>query len=236
MARAGTGTSRTAAGQAQGTGATPLPARQHRSRAGAPRRCRAFAGAGSGRRWPSRRWRSCWSWRCRLKSRRRRVLGGRRRARAARGSPRAVPPTDALKRGDKAVDSVLGYTPFVRAGATKGRDVALTFDDGPGPYTPAVLERARARARAGDVLRDRQELPYFGASAVREIDDGDRDRRSHREPSDARAPLRARPVRRALRTDRADRTARRPAPASCSARPTARSTRRRFACCTSCTC
>src|SRR6185437_5942544 len=64
-------------------------------------------------------------------------------------SLRAVPPADALERGEKAVDSVLSYAPFVRAGGTQGRDVALTFDDGPGPYTPgvlSVLERERAPA------------------------------------------------------------------------------------------
>jgi peptidoglycan-N-acetylglucosamine deacetylase len=74
---------------------------------------------------------------------------------------------------DDAVASVLAYTPFVKAGGTRGRDVALTFDDGPGPYTPdvlSVLERFHVHATffvIGAMLR------YFSASAVRELRDGD---------------------------------------------------------------
>ncbi|HTA34209.1 MAG TPA: polysaccharide deacetylase family protein, partial [Solirubrobacteraceae bacterium] len=48
-----------------------------------------------------------------------------------------------------AVKAVLAYTPFVKEGGDRGRDIALTFDDGPGPYTPAVLgvlERLHLRA------------------------------------------------------------------------------------------
>ena len=72
-----------------------------------------------------------------------------------------------------AVKAVLAYTPFVKEGGNRGRDVALTFDDGPGPYTPAVLsvlERLHARAtffEIGAMLR------YFSASTVRELRDGD---------------------------------------------------------------
>jgi len=80
----------------------------------------------------------------------------------------------ALERnGLAAVRSVLAYTSFVREGGTKGRDIALTFDDGPGPYTPAllsVLERYRVRATFFAIGRM---LRYFGASTVREIEDGD---------------------------------------------------------------
>ncbi|MCW3018684.1 MAG: polysaccharide deacetylase, partial [Solirubrobacterales bacterium] len=72
-----------------------------------------------------------------------------------------------------AVKAVLAYTPFVKAGGDRGRDVALTFDDGPGPYTPAVLgvlERLHVHAtffEIGEMLR------YFSASTVRELRDGD---------------------------------------------------------------
>jgi len=34
---------------------------------------------------------------------------------------------------------VLAYTDYVLAGTPRRREVALTFDDGPGPYTPKVL-------------------------------------------------------------------------------------------------
>lgn len=87
----------------------------------------------------------------------------------------AAPPTPAeeQQQEDKAVSSVLAYTPFVKEGATQGRDIALTFDDGPGPYTPqvlSVLERFHVRGTffvIGKMLR------YFSASTVREIRDGD---------------------------------------------------------------
>jgi peptidoglycan/xylan/chitin deacetylase (PgdA/CDA1 family) len=75
--------------------------------------------------------------------------------------------------GQAAVRSVFSYTPFVTAGGARGHDVALTFDDGPGPYTPRVLdvlERFHVRAtffEIGKMLR------YFSASTVREVADGD---------------------------------------------------------------
>ena len=80
---------------------------------------------------------------------------------------------DPEQEGRKAVSSVLAYTPFVREGATKGRDIALTFDDGPGPYTPEllrVLEHYHVKATFFAVGRM---LQYFSASTVREIEDGD---------------------------------------------------------------
>jgi peptidoglycan/xylan/chitin deacetylase (PgdA/CDA1 family) len=87
-------------------------------------------------------------------------------------SLRAAPPIDALERGEKAVDSVLAYTPFVKAGGTKGRDVALTFDDGPGPYTPGVLDVLEREHVPATFFVIGEELRYFSASTVRAIHDG----------------------------------------------------------------
>jgi peptidoglycan-N-acetylglucosamine deacetylase len=39
----------------------------------------------------------------------------------------------------QAITRTLSYTPWVRAAGTQHKEVALTFDDGPGPYTPEVL-------------------------------------------------------------------------------------------------
>jgi peptidoglycan/xylan/chitin deacetylase (PgdA/CDA1 family) len=84
-----------------------------------------------------------------------------------------VPVLSVTQREADAVKSVLAYTPFVKAGSGSARDIALTFDDGPGPYTPEildVLERYHVRAtffEIGKMLR------YFSASTVREIHDGD---------------------------------------------------------------
>jgi peptidoglycan-N-acetylglucosamine deacetylase len=67
---------------------------------------------------------------------------------------------------------VLGYTPFVRAGGDHGRDVALTFDDGPGPYTPGVLSVLELEHAAATFFLVGQEIPDFRVSAEREIRDG----------------------------------------------------------------
>jgi peptidoglycan-N-acetylglucosamine deacetylase len=83
------------------------------------------------------------------------------------------PPTDPEKEQLGAVRSVLAYTPFVKEGGTSGRDIALTFDDGPGPYTPmvlSVLEREHVKATFFVIGKM---LQYFSASTVREIEDGD---------------------------------------------------------------
>ena len=44
---------------------------------------------------------------------------------------------------DRAIDRVLAYSPFVTTGGGAKRMIALTFDDGPGPYTPRVLRTLR---------------------------------------------------------------------------------------------
>jgi len=83
------------------------------------------------------------------------------------------PPTDPERVETAAVRSVLAYTPFVQEGSGTAREVALTFDDGPGPFTPqvlTVLERYHVPATFFVIGRM---LQYFGASTVREIEDGD---------------------------------------------------------------
>jgi peptidoglycan/xylan/chitin deacetylase (PgdA/CDA1 family) len=63
----------------------------------------------------------------------------------------AAPPSPAIRTADEAraaarlaaddvvVDSVLAYTGYVSRGSRKAKEIALTFDDGPGPTTPALL-------------------------------------------------------------------------------------------------
>jgi peptidoglycan/xylan/chitin deacetylase (PgdA/CDA1 family) len=85
----------------------------------------------------------------------------------------AAPPPLPENDQNAAVAAVLGYTPFVKEGGGDGREIALTFDDGPGPYTPQlldVLERTHVRATFFAIGRM---LQYFGASTAREIRDGD---------------------------------------------------------------
>jgi peptidoglycan/xylan/chitin deacetylase (PgdA/CDA1 family) len=38
-----------------------------------------------------------------------------------------------------AINRTLAYTPYIRIAGAQHREIALTFDDGPGPYTPEIL-------------------------------------------------------------------------------------------------
>jgi len=72
-----------------------------------------------------------------------------------------------------AINRTLAYTPFVRIAGAQHREIALTFDDGPGPYTPeilSVLEREHVPATFFEVgVLER----YFYASTARIVADGD---------------------------------------------------------------
>jgi peptidoglycan/xylan/chitin deacetylase (PgdA/CDA1 family) len=72
-----------------------------------------------------------------------------------------------------AINRTLAYTPYVRIAGAQHREIALTFDDGPGPYTPAilsVLERERVPATFFEIgVLER----YFYSSTARIAADGD---------------------------------------------------------------
>jgi peptidoglycan/xylan/chitin deacetylase (PgdA/CDA1 family) len=54
-----------------------------------------------------------------------------------------------LEAENDAIDRTLGYTPLVRIAGRQHRELALMFDDGPGPYTPAIISiLARERVPA----------------------------------------------------------------------------------------
>jgi peptidoglycan/xylan/chitin deacetylase (PgdA/CDA1 family) len=61
---------------------------------------------------------------------------------AGRPAPNPKPP-----RPNKptSVDRVLGYTDYVLKGRPRQREVALTFDDGPSPYTPKLVRALRRK-------------------------------------------------------------------------------------------
>jgi peptidoglycan-N-acetylglucosamine deacetylase len=82
-------------------------------------------------------------------------------------------PRDPEAQGNAAVSRVLAYTPFVREGAGRVRDIALSFDDGPGPYTPEILDvLERFHVQATFFAIGKMER-YFSASTIRELHDGD---------------------------------------------------------------
>jgi peptidoglycan-N-acetylglucosamine deacetylase len=74
---------------------------------------------------------------------------------------------------ERAINHVLSYTPAVRAGGTRGNEVALTFDDGPGPYTEqlvAELDKLGVHATFFAIGREER---YFSAGTLAEIRSGD---------------------------------------------------------------
>ncbi len=46
---------------------------------------------------------------------------------------------DEQRAENQAITHTLSYTPYVRIAGSQHKEVALTFDDGPGPYTPDIL-------------------------------------------------------------------------------------------------
>jgi peptidoglycan/xylan/chitin deacetylase (PgdA/CDA1 family) len=72
-----------------------------------------------------------------------------------------------------AIDRTLAYTPYVRIAGKQHREIALTFDDGPGPYTPqilAILQREHVPATFFEVGIEER---YFSASTTAIAADGD---------------------------------------------------------------
>jgi peptidoglycan/xylan/chitin deacetylase (PgdA/CDA1 family) len=65
-----------------------------------------------------------------------------------------------------AINRTLSYTPYVWEAGSQHREIALTFDDGPGPYTPqilSILERMEAPATFFEVgVMER----FFGPSTT----------------------------------------------------------------------
>ncbi len=96
-----------------------------------------------------------------------------RTARATAHVTHKTPPTDTEQAGLAAVQSTLAYTPFIREGGTRGRDIALTFDDGPGPYTLELLKVLEHYHVKATFFAIGKMLQYFSAATVREIEDGD---------------------------------------------------------------
>jgi peptidoglycan-N-acetylglucosamine deacetylase len=93
------------------------------------------------------------------------AAGTRRRVRSRR---RSVAASESA-----GIDRTLAYTPYVRVAGAEHREIALTFDDGPGPYTPkviSILERYRAPATFFEVGALE---PYFHSSTRRIIALGD---------------------------------------------------------------
>jgi len=76
-------------------------------------------------------------------------------------------------REHEAVEHVFSYTPAVTAGADRGNEVALTFDDGPGPYTQQlvhVLDKFGAKATFFEIGEEER---WFSDGTRLELRSGD---------------------------------------------------------------
>jgi peptidoglycan-N-acetylglucosamine deacetylase len=94
-------------------------------------------------------------------------------ARALRSERALSPAAREAAAENAAINRTLAYTPWVRIAGAQHREIALTFDDGPGPYTPEVLrvlEREHVPATFFEVgVLER----YFYASTRRIVADHD---------------------------------------------------------------
>jgi len=94
-------------------------------------------------------------------SRRASVPGAR--AAPAGDSPGAVQEREINRR-------VLSYTSYIALGTAREPEVALTFDDGPGPYTPqvlSVLERMRVKATFFEIGENVRVFSHYTAQLVK---------------------------------------------------------------------
>jgi peptidoglycan/xylan/chitin deacetylase (PgdA/CDA1 family) len=72
-----------------------------------------------------------------------------------------------------AINRTLAYTPYVRIAGSQHREIALTFDDGPGPYTPQILAILQRRHVPATFFEVGVLEHYFYASTSAIVADGD---------------------------------------------------------------
>jgi peptidoglycan/xylan/chitin deacetylase (PgdA/CDA1 family) len=72
----------------------------------------------------------------------------------------------------RTIDGVLGYTPFIARGTARHRVIALTFDDGPSPYTLAIVRILVRMHVPATFFVVGQQLRYFSAGLRAELGHG----------------------------------------------------------------
>jgi peptidoglycan/xylan/chitin deacetylase (PgdA/CDA1 family) len=73
---------------------------------------------------------------------------------------------DEQRAENQAITRTLSYTPFVRAAGSQHKEVALTFDDGPGPYTPDILRTLVREHVPATFFEVGMEERYFSAATA----------------------------------------------------------------------
>jgi peptidoglycan/xylan/chitin deacetylase (PgdA/CDA1 family) len=92
---------------------------------------------------------------------------------SAAQSASARPDTLSPQEETRAIDAVRAYTPVVVQGGVKGNEVALTFDDGPGPYTQRLVGILNALHVHATFFAIGIEERYFSAGTAAELSAGD---------------------------------------------------------------
>jgi peptidoglycan-N-acetylglucosamine deacetylase len=90
-----------------------------------------------------------------------------------REQPRSVSTHDTPTAEDDAIDRLLAREPFISAGGSERREIALTFDDGPGPYTPQLLDQLQRLHVPATFFEIGFMFQWFHDSATRELWMGD---------------------------------------------------------------
>ena len=96
-------------------------------------------------------------------------------ARHAAAAPLSASQQAALTDRDEnnAIDRVLAYTPAITHGGDSGNDVALTFDDGPGPYTERLVQVLNSLHVTATFFAIGEEERYFSGGTLLELRSGD---------------------------------------------------------------
>lgn len=71
-----------------------------------------------------------------------------------------------------AINRTLQYTPYVRIAGSQHRELALTFDDGPGPFTPQVLAILKQDDAEGTFFEVGVEEHFFHVGTSEAVADG----------------------------------------------------------------
>ena len=82
---------------------------------------------------------------------------------------RPPPSSPSAAAQNAAIDRLLARQPFITSGGAERREVALTFDDGPGPYTPRVLDQLQKLRVPATFFEVGSMIHYFHASLGREL-------------------------------------------------------------------
>jgi peptidoglycan-N-acetylglucosamine deacetylase len=85
----------------------------------------------------------------------------------------AVQPVVTPQAEERAIDHVLSYTPAITAGGVSGKELALTFDDGPGPYTEQLVSELNKLHVHATFFAIGEEEQYFSAGTQLELRSGD---------------------------------------------------------------